>query len=607
MGDDTRTRTGTTPAPSLDRAMALFRAGHLDALTEAERICHALLRTRPGDPDTLHLLGRIAHRLGRFTIAAMILSKAAALRPDDASFHYALASALNDAGQREAALRGFRRTLELEPDMAKAHTGLAQTLAGLNEHDQAIESFRRALELNPESARAYHGLGAALLHQAEREASVESFRRAVALVPYFADAHAGVLFASHYLPVDRAGLAAEARAWGERHADPLTREAAPHPNNPDPERRLRIGYVSADFHSHPVGYFLEAALAAHDRGSVEVFCYSNGLRVDATTERLKAAADHWRIIWGMMDEAAAELIRKDEIDVLIDLAGHTAGNRLMLFARKPAPVQASWLGYFDTTGMRAMDHLIADPNVCPPGDDSYYVERVYRLPGDFLCYTPPQTRVEVSPPPALTAGHVTFGCFNNIAKVTPQVVAVWAQILEATPGSRLRLKSAALKSPGVRERFEALFAASGVVPERLTLDGPSRHAEYLASYGEIDVALDPFPYNGGTTTVEALWMGVPVVALEGDRFVSRMGLSHLTAVGLRDLVAPTEAEYVARAVSLASDTGRLEALRSRLRRDVETSPLCDSACFTRQLEHAFRTMWRSWCADRTAPPTAAVV
>ena len=219
--DPTKTAAAPPPPPpaqTLERARALFRAGHLDSLTEAERICHALLRARPSDPDMLCLLGRIAHRLGRFMIAAVILSKAASLRPDDASFHYALASALNDAGQREAALRGFRRALELEPDMAKAHTGLAQTLAGLNEHDQAIESFRRALELNPESARAYHGLGAALLHQAEREASVESFRRAVALVPHFADAHAGVLFASHYLPVDRASLAAEARAWGERRA-----------------------------------------------------------------------------------------------------------------------------------------------------------------------------------------------------------------------------------------------------------------------------------------------------------------------------------------------------------------------------------------------------
>jgi protein O-GlcNAc transferase len=543
-------------------------------------------------------LGRIAYLLGRFKIAALFLSKAAVQRPEEAAIHSSLGVALSAAGLKDQAIASFRRALEINPGLAKAYTGLGLTFMDKGLREDAITSFRRALEIDPSHVRAVHGLGVALLHEADREGAIECFRRAVALAPGFAEAQAGILFALHYVPRAREDLFSEAIAWGQAHADPLTRAATPHTNSPDAKRRLRVGYVSADLHNHPVGYFLEAVLTSHNRDQVEVFCYTNDLAVDSTTQRLRAAADHWRIIWGMMDEAAAQTIRSDGIDILVDLSGHTAGSRLLLFARKPAPIQVSWLGYFDTTGARAMDYIIADRYVCPEEDDRFYVERVLRLPDTYLCYTPPAIDVPVANPPSLSTGAVTFGCFNNITKVTPEVVAVWAQILRRIPGARLVLKSGPLSDETVRHRYTALFGKHGIGPERLELHGHSAHGEYLAAYGQIDVALDPFPYNGGTTTVEALWMGVPVVALRGDRFVSRMCVTHLTSAGLEGLIAETMHDYVEKAVALATDPEQLVTLRATLRQRLQASPLCDAARFTGQLEEVYRRIWQEWCDTR---------
>jgi protein O-GlcNAc transferase len=569
---------------------------------EAERICHRILQAQPDNAHALYLLGRIAFKLGRYKIAVILLGRAVSLLPEEASFHYGLGEALRLAGQPEPAAASLRQALALLPDFPKAYRGLGASLLEMGDREGAVASFRRALALDPNYVRAHHGLGVALLHQGEQAAAVASFRRALELAPDFADAHAGILFALHYVQdCDRTTLYQETRAWGERYAEPLTRAAQPHSNTPDPERRLRIGYVSADFHNHPVGMFLRAVLASHDRSEVEVFCYTNSLRVDETTQRLKEATDHWRIIWGMMDEAAAGMIRRDAIDILVDLSGHTAGNRLLLFARKPAPVQVSWLGYFDTTGVSAVDYLLADRFVCPEGDESLYVEQIIRLAGSYLCYTPPRHPVDVSPLPARSRGYVTFGCFNNIPKVTDGVVAVWAEILRRVPLARLLMKTAALEDPSVKDRYLALFAAQGIGAERLVFQGHSAHAEYLAAYGEVDIALDPFPYNGGTITVDSLWMGVPVVTLRGDRFVSRMGVTHLSAIGLDELIAGTRQEYVEKAVELAGDLERLDGLRSSLRQRLKHSSLCDGSQFTKGLESTYREMWRRWCLS--TPPT----
>jgi predicted O-linked N-acetylglucosamine transferase (SPINDLY family) len=309
--------------------------------------------------------------------------------------------------------------------------------------------------------------------------------------------------------------------------------------------------------------------------------------------------DHWRTVVGVTDAVLADVVRRDGIDILVDLSGHTGGHRLAMFARKPAPVQVSWAGYFDTTGLEAIDYILLDRYVCPEGDERLYSERVVRLPDGYLCYAPQSTQA-VAPLPAPSRGYVTFGCFNKVSKVTPQVVALWSRILHGMPAARLCLKDTALDDRTVCERYTRLFADQGIGSERLTLLGRTPYQEYLETYGQIDIALDPFPFNGGTTTIESLWMGVPVVTLAGDRFVGRMGVSHLSNVGLSELITDSPDVYVQTALRLASDLRGLESIRAGLRGRISTSPLCDGERFTRALERVYRDIWRVWCSAEPA-------
>ena len=575
------------------RARQEWRRGRLP---EAEQLCRGALRARPAHPEALNLLGRIMLALGRPGIGAAFIQKALDLQPGTAAFHRSLGTSLLMRHRPEEARASFQRAIDLEPECPKGYALLGGALLDLDRFDESVAVLERSLELGPERATSHNSLGVALLTQARVPEALAAFRTARDLDPESPHHHSGLLFASHYLPEGtREELFAEATRWAERHAQPLEAELRPHANSPIPDRRLRIGYVSADFHRHPVGYFLETVLRNRDAHQFEVFCYSNSTRLDEMTTRLQAQADHWRTLVGTTDADAAELVRADQIDLLIDLSGHTGGNRLLLSARKPAPVQAMWLGYFDTTGMRAIDYVIADERVCPPGDERWYAESIARLPRCYLCYTPPEGAPDVAPLPADAAGHVTFGCFNNLPKVSAEVVALWTRIMRAVPGSRLVLKSSPLSAASVRERYLQWFGEGGITPDRVTLLGKSQHVEYLAAYGEVDIALDPFPYTGGTTTVDGLWMGVPAITLAGDRFVSRMGVSHLTAVGLPELIVPSPEAYFDRAVTLAGDLPRLRELRATLRERVAHSPLCDGAGFTRELEDAFRKMWRTWC------------
>lgn len=370
------------------------------------------------------------------------------------------------------------------------------------------------------------------------------------------------------------------------------------PNLRDPERRLRIGYVSADFRMHSVGYFLSAIFLNHDAASVETFCYSGCTDEDEQTGFFRSHAAHWRSTTGLDDSEFAAQIRTDAIDILVDLSGHTYGHRLEVFARKPAPLQVTWLGYPDTTGLSAIDYRLTDPIVDPPGAaDSASSERLFRLPDGFHCYTAPVAAPDVSRLPAERNGFVTFGSFNNLAKVNHQVLDAWAGVLKEVAGSHLILKSTRLLDPEMRRRVLRLLEHRGIASDRVRLIGKlPTAADHLAVYGEVDIALDTFPYNGATTTCEALWMGVPVVTLAGDRHAGRVGASMLSQVGLQDLVTERSQDYIATAARLAADLSALAVLRTGLRGRLAASPLCDGPRFTRQLEAAFRTMWREWCA-----------
>jgi predicted SAM-dependent methyltransferase len=386
------------------------------------------------------------------------------------------------------------------------------------------------------------------------------------------------------------------RAWARRHARDFGWQAARAEHERRPERRLNIGYVSADFKRHSVAYFVEPLLAAHDRARYKIFCYSGAARPDEVTRRIRECCEEWRDISRLSDDWVAEQMRADRIDILVDLAGHTGSGRMLLFARKPAPVQVTWLGYPGTTGLAALDYRITDPIADPEGAaDGAYVEKLHRLPAGFLCYGPPSDCPAVVEPPCLGSGRVTFGCFNHLPKLTPATVALWARLLEAVPQARLLLKSFGLSAQSARDALLEQFAAHGIGVERLLLRGPQESlAGHLAAYGEVDIALDVFPYNGTTTTCEALWMGVPVITLAGGTHVSRVGASILSQAGMPDLVAASPEEYLRKACALAADRPRLQSLRAGMRARLQGTPLLDATAFARSIEGAYDGMWRRW-------------
>ena len=385
--------------------------------------------------------------------------------------------------------------------------------------------------------------------------------------------------------------------FARQFEEPLRSALRPHANTKIAERRLKIGYVSPDFRRHPVASFIEPALAAHNRNHCEVFCYSDVPKHDEITARMKGHSDHWRDIPGIPDGDAAELMRKDGIDILVDLAGHTSHNRLLLFARKPAPVQVSWIGYPATTGLSAMDYKIVDEYTDPHGvTERFYTEELIRLPGSFLCYLPDEQSPGVGSLPALGSGHITFGSCNNFAKVSPGVIALWTTILKTIAGSRLIMKAKSLSDCSTRDYVMDMFRRNGIPEQRIELLSwePSAMG-HLNTYNRIDIALDTFPYNGTTTTCEALWMGVPVITLAGNTHASRVGTSLLTNIGIPDLIAGTQEEYVSMAEKLAGDLQRLQSLRGKLRGRMADSMLVDAHRFIAHLEAAYRTIWEKWC------------
>jgi predicted O-linked N-acetylglucosamine transferase (SPINDLY family) len=579
-------------------------------------------------------LGAILLKHGRTEEAVASLQQALAIDPGSVEAHHNLGNALKEQGKRGKALEVLRKALELKPNFADAHNSLGIVLQQMDEHNEAIASFQRAIALNANFEEAHNNWGLSLMAQGNLEESALCFQRALAINPGYTEAHGNLadvfafqgksdqamaayrtalglepglvlahdslLFSMNYAPnVDGAGIYHESRRWDEIHAAPLAARAQPHVNDPDPGRRLRVGYISPDFREHSVVHFLEPLLANHDHEAVEIFCYAEVANPDHETERFQGLADHWCSTVGLTNNDLAQRIREDGVDILVDLAGHTVNNRLLALAEKPAPVQASWLGYGATTGMSAIDYRITDAITDPEGAEAHYSETLLRLPDAFFCYAPPADAPEVAPPPVLAQGHITFGSFNNLAKLTPQGVEVWASILRAVPDSRLLIKRMHRVDKATLGRYLELFAEHGIRAERLELVPwiPGR-AGHLGTYGRVDIALDPFPYNGGTTSLEALWMGVPFVTLRGNRFISRMGASILTQLGLPELIAESEADYVAKAVALASDRKRLTELRSELRPTMAASPLCDAPTFARNMEAAFRNIWTKRCGEK---------
>ena len=459
--------------------------------------------------------------------------------------------------------------------------------------DQAIVHFQKALELDPGRFEALGNLGLALLDQGLVAEAISCHRHAMTRSPELARAHSNLLYTLHFSPQhDSAAIWDEHRRWDERHARPLAQSIRPHQNQRSPDRRLRVGYISPDFRGHVVRHNLLPLFREHDHERFDIVCYADVAEPDDVTERLRAGADTWREVIGLTDEQVAEQIRQDRIDLLVDLSLHS-GNRLLVFARKPAPVQATFAGYPGTTGLSTIDYRLTDPYLDPPGrNDRYYSEESIRLPDSFWCYDPPADAPPVATLPARQKGLVTFGCLNKLCKVNDGLLRLWSAVLGAVERSRLILMAPAGSSRG---RIRALLEQNEIAPDRVSFVGRQPRKQYFEMYQQIDLGLDTFPYNGHTTSLDSFWMGVPVITLVGQTAVGRAGLSQLTNLGLPELAAATPEEFVNTACQWAADQPRLAALRAGLRDRMQSSPLMDAPRFARNVEAAYRAMWQRWC------------
>ncbi len=570
--------------------LALRGANRPDAALAAFQQAIAL---DPKLAEAHHQAGNVLKSLGRYAEAVAALRLAAELAPANAPVWLNLGVASLEAGETASAIAAFQRAIALEPARPEAHNILGHALATAGQGAAARAAFQEALRLRPGYAAAHDNLGRLCKTEGLLAEAVAHYRAALAAQPT-PETHSNLLFALNFLPdTNPADVFAEHRRWNELHAAKLAPARTP-AQQATAGRRLRVGYLSPDFNHHAVAYFIEPVLAAHDKTRIEVFGYASVREPDRVTDRLRSLVEHWRDIARLNDATAADLIRQDQLDLLVDLAGHTAGHRLLVMARRPASVQATWIGYPNTTGLTAIDYRLTDAISDPEGaTEAWHSEKLVRLPANFSVYQPDSAAPTVNVRPIAEPGAVTFGCFNNFAKVTPAVLQLWAELLASVPASRLLLKSRGLNEPAVIARVHAAFAAAGVTAERVTCNAAALSvADHLSLYHGVDIALDPFPYNGTTTTCEALWMGVPVVTLAGRVHAARVGASLLTHVGLPEWIAQTPADYLRIAREATLDPARRAALRATLRERMRKSPLCDAVGFTRQLENVFAQLAR---------------
>jgi protein O-GlcNAc transferase len=586
------------PEQSADRAFALALQHHrAGRLAEAEQGYREILRREPAHADSLHMLGVIALQTGSLESALALVQRAAALRPDAAVCRNNLGQVLERLGRYDEAARCYEAAIELDPGYAEAHNNLGYVHARQDRVTDADAFYRKAIELDPAYAEPHTNRGNLLKDRGELDAAIGCYRRAFELRPDLSELHSNLLLTLHYHPdYSPADLAREHRSWAERHVAPLKTSRRPHDNAPEPDRRLRVGYVSPDFREHPVARFVLPLLRVHERRQVEVFAYSDVTKPDAVTDLVRDHTDRWRDVATLGDEQLAELVRADGVDILVDLAAHSGRNRLLTFARKPAPVQITYLAYCSTTGVDAIDYRVTDRFLDPPGEPGHYTETSIHLPRCYWCYSAPPFPDGRYPTTERRPGPPTFGCLNNFAKVSDVALDLWTRLLRRAPQAQLLVYG---RTEAHRDRVRKALREAGVEESRATFVGYQSLADYLETYRLIDVALDPHPYGGGTTTCDALWMGVPVVSLAGRTAVSRAGSTLLSNVGLERLVARNAEQYVELAAELIRDVGGLAASRRELRDRIEASPVMDARQFVGDLEAALRTVWRAWCERRS--------
>jgi predicted O-linked N-acetylglucosamine transferase (SPINDLY family) len=593
---------------------------------DAEVMCRRLLAVDENDADAMHLLGLCEHGRGNAQSAVDLLSRAAALRPDAPAILNNLGNALRSAGRLDEAVVAFQQAVRANASYFEGFSNLGLALHELGRHEESIAASRAAVALRKDQPKPYNRLALALQAQGKlKEASavlgravqaqpayvpgwlnlggilkdvgrieeaVACFRRVIEMNNGHAGAHSNLLLALHYRNLcSRRELFEEHLAWADRYAATQAQPRAPQDRTPD--RPLRVGYVSPYFHAHAVAVFSEPLIASHDPRNVTVVCYADNQHNDAVASRFRAAAAEWRDSTGWTDHRLAQQMRDDRIDVLVDLTGHIAGGRLPAFAERPALVQVTYLGYQNTTGLRAIDYRLTDVHADPAGngEDAFYTENLWRLERTFFAYRPWDDAPPVSPAPALTQGFVTFGSFNNFAKVSPESIETWCALLRAVPNSRLFVMTKSCD--GAEEFARDAFASRGISADRVRFAPGGNVRDYLLKFAEIDIALDTSPFSGHTTTCDALWQGVPVVTCAADTapYVSRMSASVLRNAGLEHLVTGNVGVFVRTAASLASDLSSLATLRSTMRERLRGSAILDACAFATDIEAAYREMW----------------
>ena len=579
------------------------------------------------------------YELGRFKDAEAAAESAIKQHPHEAALHVNMGNVLFHTGKARLAIKAFRKALECDDSCAEAHMNLATMLGDTNHYPQALAyikheiaakgesaqrlaslahaqkikgdilaaemTCRKVLKLQPDSVSALITLAGCLSTRADQRGSIKLYRQALAANPQMPGIFSNIAFDATYLPdISSEELYDYHRQWAQHFELPEVSGIFPHEQSREPERPLRIGYVSGDFGHHPVGFLLRDVVRFHDREKFYIHCYSMMRQSDHITNVIRQNADSWIDALLLSDEELADQIHQDRIDILVDLSGHTAYNRLPAFIRRPAPIQATWIGYFHSTGLESIDYFITDPYTSPPGCDQRFSEVPVYLPHSRFCYSPPDYAPDVSPPPVLAHPHqtVTFGCFNRLEKLVDPVIAAWSEIISQTGNCRLLIKAGGLENEDTQEGLRRRFRAHGMDDSLLHLRGPSSHPDMLEQYSEVDIALDPFPFNGGMTTLEALWMGVPVLTVSGVHVVARQTISALSNIGLaEELAFPDVEAYVRGAVSLARNLKRLEALRASIRDRVAASPIRDAKSFSRDVETLYRQMWLAWCKGTKMP------
>lgn len=598
-------------------------------LTEAASIYEELLQINPNIAEIHNNLGLIQAANNLPSKAVLFFQKAISLKSNYIMAYYNLGQTYQSLGLPEKALECYDTCIKLDPENIGAHCGKGDISLASGKFAAAGQSYEAALLLCPDSAPLHNNfanalmkqgfltkaeshyrkalqpspvfpeicnnLGNCLKMQGRIEESIYYYRQALHNRPDFWQAHSNLLLAMHYRPFSASVLYEEHQRFNRQHAEHLaSHRTYPHAFT---SHRIRIGYVSPDFRRHSVSFFIEPVLANHNQSAFQIFCYSSVSKPDSTTFRLSQYENEWRDISALDDETVAELIRNDKIDILVDLSGHTAANRLMVFARRPAPVQVTWLGYPDTTGMTAIDYRLVDGVTDSVGyADLYASECLYRLPHPFLCYRPdPEMPAQILQKPYINPNSIVFASFNNFAKISTACIQAWSKILEQVPNSCILIKSQGLDDPEVQGKLLNDFAKCSISSDRVTvLSSNIPFVDHIKKYELVDIALDTYPYNGTTTTCEALWMGVPVITLVGQHHVSRVGLSILTSVGLQEYAVSDWEKYIESAVSLANNTEKLTQVKTALRNTMASSVLCDEAHFTRKLEAAYLHMREKW-------------